>query len=137
MPWPLKTCTLLRVPKPLLFIISRACYLKTFWQPCLLWFIDKIRPFIFALNPKSRQKYFNYTQSQSKIWAQKIDESIIHCNCRIPKSVKISLWMRNPGKNIFKIRGSVHQFTPMFRYKWRYSQSISCKRLWFKCCIHS
>ena len=39
---------------------------------------------------------------KSKIQAQKVDESAICCNCRIQKSVKISLWIQNPDKNIFK-----------------------------------
>ena len=50
----------------------------------------------------------------SKIRAQKIDESAFRCSCRILKSVKISLWIPNPGKNIFKICRSVHLFTPLF-----------------------
>ena len=49
---------------------------------------------------------------KSKIQAQKVDESAIGCNCRIQKSVKISLWIQNPDKNIFKkfppIRLPVH-----------------------------
>ena len=40
---------------------------------------------------------------KSKIQAQKVDESAICCNyCRIQKSVKISLWIPNPDKDIFK-----------------------------------
>ena len=48
----------------------------------------QIRPSVFALNPKSGQKNI-LLHIKSKIRAQKIDESAIHCNCRIRKSVKI------------------------------------------------
>ena len=41
-----------------------------------LWFINQIRPSIIAVNPKSRQKNFNYTQR--------------------PKSGSKNIWMRNP-----------------------------------------
>ena len=51
--------------------------------------------------------------AKSKIRAQKIDESAFRCSCRIRKSVKISLWIRNPCKNISKIRRSVRLFTPL------------------------
>ena len=51
--------------------------------------------------------------AKSKIWVQKMDEFAIHCSCRIRKSVKMSLWIRNPGKNIFKIRWSIRLFTPL------------------------
>ena len=51
--------------------------------------------------------------AKSKIRAQNIDESAIRCNCRIRKSVKIILSIRNPGKNIFKLRRSVRLFTPL------------------------
>ena len=79
-----------------------------------LWFINEIYSSIFALNPKSRQKYFNYMQSP-KSAPNVTDESAIRCNCRIRKSVKISLWMRNPGQNIFKIHQSIHLCTPLFQ----------------------
>ena len=51
--------------------------------------------------------------AKSKMWAQKMDEFAIHCSCRIRKSVKISLWIRNPGKNIFKICRSICLFTSL------------------------
>ena len=61
---------------------------------------SEIRAKIFVLHAKS------------KIRAQKnINESAFCCSCRILKSVRISLWIRNPGKNIFKIRRSVRLFT--------------------------
>ena len=77
-----------------------------------LWFINQIRPSIIAVNPKSRQKNFNYTQ-RPKSGSKKIYESAIHCDCRIQKSIKISLWIWNPGKNIFKIRQSIRLFIPL------------------------
>ena len=42
----------------------------------------------------------------------KIYESTIHCDCRIQKSIKMSLWIWHPGKNIFKIRQSIRLFIP-------------------------
>ena len=51
--------------------------------------------------------------AKSKFCSQKMDEFAIHCSCRIRKSVKISLWIRNPGKNIFKIRRSICLFTSL------------------------
>ena len=51
--------------------------------------------------------------AKSKIRAQKMAESAIRWNYRIRESVKISLWIRNPGKNISKICRSVHLFTPL------------------------
>ena len=78
-----------------------------------LWFINQICHSIFALNPKSGQKYYFELHAKSKIPAQKIDESTICCNWRTQKSVKILLWIQNPGKNIFKFRQSVHLFTPL------------------------
>ena len=65
-----------------------------------LWFIYQICRSIFALNPKSGQKYYFELHTKSKIPAQKIDESAIYCNFRTQKSVKILLWIQNPGKNI-------------------------------------
>ena len=66
--------------------------------------------FLYDLFHTSLTKYFNYTQSPNS-GPPKIDELAIHPNCRIQKSVNISLWIRNPGKNIFKIRRSVRHFT--------------------------
>ena len=63
-----------------------------------------------------RKIFFCFTQnpkSGPKKW--KMNESAIRCNCRIRKSVKILLWIRNPGKtgkDIFKIRRSVRLFIP-------------------------
>ena len=54
----------------------------------------------------------------SKIRAQKLDECAFRCSCRIRKPVKILLWIRNPGKNIFKIRRPFAYSPPSFRY-WR------------------
>ena len=100
------------------------CFWANKWyrihEPCVyvckssdtLWFINQIRPLKFHLNLKSGEKYFYYMQ-KSKIWAQKMDEFAIHCSCRIRKSVKISLWIRNPGRNIFKIRRSIRLFTSL------------------------
>ena len=73
----------------------------------------RFRPSIFALTTELRAKIFEL-HAKSKIWAQKIDESSIRWNCRIRKSVKISPWIRNLGKNIFKIRRSVRLFTPLY-----------------------
>ena len=42
-----------------------------------------------------------------------MDEFAIRCSCRIRKSVKILLWIQNPGKNIFKICQSICLFTSL------------------------
>ena len=80
-----------------------------------LWFNNQICPAIFDLNQNSGQKilFLISIHAKSKIWAQKIDESAIRCNCRIRRSIKISLWIWNPGKNIFKIHQSVRLLTPL------------------------
>ena len=65
-----------------------------------------------AVKSEIRAKIF-VLHAMSKIRAQKIYESAFRCSCRIRKPVKISLWIRNPGKNIFKIRRSVRLFTPV------------------------
>ena len=67
-----------------------------------LWYIHHIRPSTFALNPKSGQKYFNYAQSPKSGPKKLMNPQ--PCNRRIRKSVKISLWIRNLGKNSFKLR---------------------------------
>ena len=59
--------------------------------------------------PESEAKIL-LLHAKSKIWAQKWMNS---CSCRIRKSVKISLWIRNPGKNIFKICRSIRLFAPL------------------------
>ena len=71
---------------------------------------------ILNFRPESeiRAKIF-VLHAKSKIQAQKIDDTAFHCSCRIQKSVNISLWIRNPSKNIFKIRRSVRLFTPLFK----------------------
>ena len=78
-----------------------------------LWFINQIR---LKISPESeiRAKIL-LLHAKSKIRAPKLDESEIRCNCRIWKSVKISFWIRNPGKKIFKIRRSVRLFTPLLK----------------------
>ena len=48
-----------------------------------------------------------------KIRTQKIDETTNRCKFRIRKSVKISLWILNPGKIIFRIHWPVGPFTPL------------------------
>ena len=76
-----------------------------------LWFIYQICPSSFALKTQSWQNIW----IKHQVWnlAQTMDESANRCNCRIRKSVTISLWIRNPGKNIFKIRRSVCLYTPL------------------------
>ena len=64
--------------------------------------------------------------TMSKIRAPKIDESAICCNCRIRKSVKILLWIRNSSKNIFKISRSVRRST---QYAVRYFELNSNHRM--------
>ena len=55
----------------------------------------------------------------------KIYESAIHCDCRIQKSKKISLWIWNPGKTIFKIRQSIRLFIP-FLFGSHFINSHNC-----------
>ena len=53
------------------------------------------------------------SQAKSKLRAQKSMKTANRCNCRIRKSVKILLWIRNPGENTVRIRWSVSLFTPL------------------------
>ena len=53
--------------------------------------------------------------AKSKIRAQKIDESAFRCSCRIRKSVKITLWIRNPGK-IFAKPADPFAYSPPSSY---------------------
>ena len=53
------------------------------------------------------------SQAKSKLRAQKSMKTANCCNCKIRKSVKILLWIRNPGENTFRIRRSVSLFTPL------------------------
>ena len=76
----------------------------------IYWFIDQSAAKILPAS-EIRAKTL-LLPAKSKIRAQKMAESAIRWNYRIRESVKISLWIRNPGKNIFKIRRSVHLFTP-------------------------
>ena len=69
-------------------------------------------PWKFCRNPG---KIF-LLHARSKMRAQNVDESAIRYNCRIGKSVEISLWIRNPGNNDFKIRRSVRLFTPLLNF---------------------
>ena len=70
-------------------------------------------PFHFRPESEIRAKIFEL-HAKSKIRAQIIGESSIRCNCRIRKSVKISLKIRNLGKNIFKLHRSVRLSTPLY-----------------------
>ena len=73
-------------------------------------------PLKFRPESEMRKIFFCFTQnpkSGPKKWM--MNESAIRCNCRIRKSVKILLWIRNPGKtgkDIFKIHRSVRLFIP-------------------------
>ena len=53
------------------------------------------------------------SQAKSKLRAQKSIKTANRCNCRIRKSVKILLWIQNPGENTVRIRWSVSLFTPL------------------------
>ena len=78
-----------------------------------LWFIDLLTKSAAKILPASEIRAKTLLlPAKSKIRAQKMAESAIRWNYRIRESVKISLWIRNPGKNILKIRRSVHLFTP-------------------------
>ena len=80
-----------------------------------LWLINQIHPYSnFRPESEIRAKIF-VLHAKSKIRAQEIDDAAFRCSCRIQKSVNISLWIRDPGKNIFKIRWSVRLFTPLFK----------------------
>ena len=63
----------------------------------------------FPSESEIRAKYFLNTQIP-KSWLKKMDGSAIRCHWQIKSGVKISLWIRNPNKNIFKIRRSVGLF---------------------------
>ena len=81
-----------------------------------LWFIDLLTKSAAKILPASEIRAKTLLlPAKSKIRAQKMAESAIRWNYRIRESVKISLWIRNPGKNISKIRRSVHLFTPLLR----------------------
>lgn len=82
-----------------------------------LWFITQILRQNFVLKPKSQQKYFMTCKVQNPTPQpprKKNDESVIHCNWRISRSVKSLLWIRNSSKNTFKTRRSVGLFNPLF-----------------------
>ena len=69
-------------------------------------------PFHFRPESEIQAKCFNYMQSP-KSGPKKLMNPQSATYCRIQKSVKISLWIQNPGKHIFKIRLSVRLFTPL------------------------
>ena len=55
------------------------------------------------------------SRAKLKIRTQKINETAYRCNFRIRKYFKISLWILNLGKIIFRIRRSVGLFTPFLK----------------------
>ena len=75
----------------------------------LLWFINQICRENFAWIRNSGKNILIIPKVQNlgpKKWMNLQ-------YCRIRKSLKISLWIRNLGKNSFKIRQSVCLFTPL------------------------
>ena len=54
-------------------------------------------------------------EQNKKSGPKKINETANHCNFRIRKYFKISLWILNLGKIIFRIRRSVGLFTPFLK----------------------
>ena len=83
--------------------IRRSVMVKSHNGMVMIYF--QISRWNFPLNPKYEQN------TNSKIRAQKMVESAIRCHWQINKSgVKISLWIRNLSKNVFKIRRSVGLF---------------------------
>ena len=66
-------------------------------------------------------------QPKSKIRAHNLDKTAIRCDHRIRRSVKSSLWIHNPGYNIYQIRRSVDLFTPLFKlYKLKTKTIYNC-----------
>ena len=76
--------------------------------------INKTKHFWRSLRSRIR----TLSQAKSKLRAQKSMKTANRCNCRIRKSVKIVLWIRNPGENTVRIRWYVSLFTPLNMSTW-------------------
>ena len=96
-----KLVPLVRAPKSPTIHYQQSLLLKNFLTALSIMVYWPNPPFHFHPESEIQAKILKL-HAKSKIWTQKIDKSITHCNCRIPKSVKISLWIWNPRKKYFQ-----------------------------------
>ena len=95
--------------------LRRRGWIRVCKSPDTLWFTYQINLLLKFHSESEIQANIILKHAKSKIWANEMDKSAIHCNCWICKSVKILLWTQNSDKNVFKIHPSVGPFTPPLR----------------------